>query len=38
VGGAVGVALGAGAMFVRNMVEDRDQAAASSQNAAKREA
>jgi hydrogenase small subunit len=38
VGGAVGVALGAGAMFVKNMVEDRDQAAASSQNAAKREA
>jgi hydrogenase small subunit len=38
VGGVVGVAVGAGAMFVKNMVEERDQAAASSQKAPKREA
>ncbi len=38
VGGVVGVALGAGAMFVKNMAEDRDQTAASSQKVAEREA
>jgi hydrogenase small subunit len=38
VGGVVGVALGAGAMFVKNMAEDRDRAAASSQKVPEREA